>query len=331
MLDPFARPHRGWAAAGGKACRVDRRLILFRNPRSRLEDAAVACDDQEKALGDLGGSSVQARDDVHPVMILPQPTYLQPAQVVGLAQSVQDLLADGRTLSLTFSIFLIGDLFVLLFRWHRFFRFGFQSGLAAFPANGSKSARVRVDVRDLDANQIHLNFHRLPSPTVVGIDHHGLATHFHDANQAALPLGVQEPYPLADRKVLVFREPGAIPATYQGGIGRPISSFSGHAELGTGPRGQADQRQSQSWQTRMVNANGQFERPTVPGGGHGTIGEALHVMDLDTVTRLSCLHGFSPVNAKEPVAIASEARSGSAIEAEPFPGQTVGTESVKGN
>src|SRR5262249_32200912 len=88
MLGPFARPGRGLAAAvvgARKARRHERRLIPFRDLRRGLEDATLTVNDQEKTMGDLGKSGVQADEDIHPVVFLPQPTNLQLVQVAGLA------------------------------------------------------------------------------------------------------------------------------------------------------------------------------------------------------------------------------------------------------
>jgi hypothetical protein len=78
----------------------------------------------------------------------------------------------------------------------------------------------------------------------------------------------------------------------------------------------------------MVNANGQLEGRTVPGGNHGTIGEALHVMDLDAVARLSRLHGFF---SREREGTSGYCHRGSKAEGEPLLGQVAGTGSVKSN
>src|SRR5262249_22679632 len=71
-------------------------LILSRDLRGGCDDVAVAVSHQEITVGDLGGSSVHADPDVHPVVILPQEADLHPVQVAWPTQNLYYLFAESR-------------------------------------------------------------------------------------------------------------------------------------------------------------------------------------------------------------------------------------------
>src|SRR5262249_54676837 len=145
--------------------------------------------------------------------------------------------------------------------------------------------QIRTGVRGPDADQLNLQLQRLPCPGVTGVNDHHPVTDFHDTDQAAPALAVQDSHPLADGKGLVFREPPAGQSTYPAGVGQPIGPLGGHGERYVVPWGQADQTQSQSGQARVVDADGQFQRcvATGPGRSHEAVLKAFHIMDLHAV------------------------------------------------
>ena len=67
---------------------------MFRDLRRGGEDVAVAVSYQKIAVGDYGGSSIHADENVHPVVIFPQVSNLHRVQVGWLTQGVYYVFAD---------------------------------------------------------------------------------------------------------------------------------------------------------------------------------------------------------------------------------------------
>ena len=81
-------------------------------------------------MGNLGRSSIQAYEHVHPVMILPQRSDLHPVQVAWLTQGVYYVFADYGLQLLTLLFLLIRVLLILLLHWHCFFQIVVGGSLA---------------------------------------------------------------------------------------------------------------------------------------------------------------------------------------------------------
>src|ERR1022692_3554560 len=75
--------------------------ILFRDLRGGRDEASIAVNFQEVAVGNPDGTGVHADDYVHPVVIFPNLSDLYFAEVDWLAKSVDYLFADEIVKCLT--------------------------------------------------------------------------------------------------------------------------------------------------------------------------------------------------------------------------------------
>ncbi len=94
---------------------LGRRFVVSRDLRSGHEDVALAVGPEEEAVRHLGGSGIDADEDVHPEVVIPELSDLHLVQVARLAQGAQDAFAYRRAEPLALLVFLIRLLLILLF------------------------------------------------------------------------------------------------------------------------------------------------------------------------------------------------------------------------
>jgi hypothetical protein len=86
---------------------------MSRDLRRGGEDVTVAVSYQEIAVRDFGGSSIDADENVHPVVIFPQVSNLHRVQVAWLTQGVDYVFADYG-LPLLRRLFLLNPVLIFL-------------------------------------------------------------------------------------------------------------------------------------------------------------------------------------------------------------------------